>query len=244
MTKRRTRQYYVVCLMARIAAFGALIVYGADYALQEDLYAGLGHFSFLSVLWLALMASMAFRLFPSKIESMGCQKEFAARCRPTGRAPEPSEIRQANRGAWWVLLTWTGVNILFFLGYALKWYDERVLLCLAGFYGVCDIVCILFYCPFQSWMMHNRCCTTCRIYNWDYLMLCTPLLAIRSFYTWSACALAAVIFLRWEIVYHRSPERFFESSNDSLKCSQCQEQLCAYKRRLTAAGKRNTADEH
>ena len=29
-------------------------------------------------------------------------------------------------------------------------------------------------------MMHNRCCTTCRIYDWDYLMLCTPLLALQN----------------------------------------------------------------
>ena len=45
-------------------------------------------------------------------------------------------------------------------------------------------------------------------------------------------ALAVVLALQWEITYRRHPERFFESSNQALRCAACQEQLCAYKRRL------------
>ena len=243
MEKKKTRQYYVACLVARTAAFAALLVYAVDYDLVEDLYAGFGHFSALTVIWLALMASMVLRLFPTRLETMGCQKEFSMNYRPTGKAPSAEESRRADRGALWVLLAWVGLNAIFFSGYALEWYDERLLVCLAGLYGVCDIICILFFCPFQAWMMHNRCCTTCRIYNWDYLMLCTPLLAIRSFYTATVCALAGVLFVRWEIFYRRFPERFFESSNQALRCSQCGEQLCAYKRALTATSRRNAADE-
>ena len=50
----------------------------------------------------------------------------------------------------------------------------------------------------------------------------------------SACALAAVVFLRWEITYRRHRERFFECSNDALRCANCQEHLCKYKRALSA----------
>ena len=132
-------------------------------------------------------------------------------------------------------LVWVCGNALVFFCYAQGWLGLRFLVCLAGFYGVCDIVCILFFCPFQTFWMHNRCCTTCRIYDWDYLMLCTPLLAVGGPLAISACALAAVLFVRWEVVHARHPERFYEESNQALRCSACQEQLCRYKRRLAAA---------
>ena len=131
-----------------------------------------------------------------------------------------------------VLAVWIISNAVVFGLYFLGWLSQRAMVCLAGFYGVCDIICILFFCPFQAWMMHNRCCTTCRIYNWDYLMLCTPLLPLTGPLTRWACILAAVLFVRWEITYHFRRERFFESSNQALQCSQCQEHLCRYKRQL------------
>ena len=106
------------------------------------------------------------------------------------------------------------------------------MVCLTGFYGVCDIICILFFCPFQVWMMHNRCCATCRIYNWDYLMMCTPLMCLDDFLAAAACGMALVLFLRWEITYLRRRERFFQSTNEALRCDQCQEHLCAYKRAM------------
>ena len=235
-----TRRYYAVVFLARLAAFLVLVVYAlaAPARFLADLTGVPRPTSPILICWLLLMASMIFRLFPSKVESLGCQKEFAGRFRPTGQAPDPGEVRQADLGALRVLLFWTAANALFFLGYAKGWLDQRFLVCLAGFYGVCDIVCILFFCPFQSWMMHNRCCTTCRIYDWDYLMLCTPLLAIPSVLALSACALAAVVFLRWEAAYRRRQERFFGRSNDALRCANCQEHLCKYKRAIAARLKR------
>ena len=60
--------------------------------------------------------------------------------------------------------------------------DEGVLWLVCLFYGVCDMICILFFCPFQSWFLKNKCCCTCRIYNWDYAMMFTPLFFI---YLWT-----------------------------------------------------------
>lgn len=232
----RVRRYNLFCLAGRFAAFALLVVYAlCDPAgFSADLTAGPLHLTPLTLVWAALMLSMAARFFPLSAESLGCQKEFAHRFRPTGKQPSPQEIRKADRGALWVLLFWVAANALFFLGHWRGWFDDRFMVCLAGFYGVCDIICILFFCPFQVWMMHNRCCTTCRIYNWDYLMMCTPLLCIPRWLTLSACAVALVLFLRWEHTYHRNQERFFESSNEALKCSQCQEHLCKYKRAMAA----------
>lgn len=233
--KSRTRHYYVVCLAARTAAFVFLLAYAvlAPDRFAADLAAGPRRLTPITILWLLLVVPMVFRLFPSKIESLGCQKEFAGRFRPTQQRPAKEEIRQADRGALWVLLSWAAVNALFFLGHWKGWLSNQFMVCLTGFYGVCDIICILFFCPFQSWMMHNRCCTTCRIYNWDYLMMCTPLLCfLTNVFALSACLLAFILFLRWEFTYYHSRERFFESSNSALRCGQCQEHLCRYKKAL------------
>lgn len=232
----RTRNYYLACLAARIIAFGFLVFYALRFPAQfdADLTASSLRFTPLTAVWLALMLSMLFRLFPSRVESLGCQKEFAGRFRPTGRMPDRGEIRRADRGALWVLLSWLALNAPVFLAYAWGWVNQRFLVCLAGFYGVCDIICILFFCPFQSWMMHNRCCTTCRIYNWDYAMMCTPLLGAAGPLALTACLLAAVILARWEFTYRRQRARFFIVSNHALRCDQCQEHLCRYKRALAA----------
>lgn len=230
----RTVRYYLLTLALRTAVFAALAVWAVIAPGRFDgwLSAGLSRFTPLTAVWLALMGSMILRLIPSPWESLGCQKEFAGRFRPTGDTPEPPEIRRANRGALWVLLSWAALNAPVLLAYGRDWLSGRFLVCLTGFYGVCDIVCILFFCPFQSWMMHNRCCTTCRIYNWDYAMMCTPLLALGGVLALSACALALFLLVRWEWTYLRRRERFFQCSNQALDCGACRERLCRYKRAL------------
>ena len=230
----RTVRYYLLTLLLRSAVF-ALLVLSAALAparFEAWLSAGPVRFTPLTAVWLALMLSMVFRLFPSRWESLGCQKEFSLRFCPTGQAVPREEVQSADRGAWRVLLSWAVLNGAFFLAHWRGWLSDRFLVCLAGFYGVCDIVCILFFCPFQAWMMHNRCCTTCRIYNWDYAMLCTPLLALRGVLSLSACALSLVLLLRWEWTYRRRRERFFQCANGALACGACQEHLCRYKRAL------------
>ena len=88
-------------------------------------------------------------------------------------------------------------------------------------------------------MMHNRCCTTCRIFNWDYIMMCTPLMVLKGPLILSACVLSVILLLRWEITHSRTPQRFYESCNRSMRCSECQEHLCKYKRALQRAAKRS-----
>lgn len=237
--ENKARAYYVLTLALRTAVFLLLVLWAVLWPARFDrwLTAGLAAFTPLTAVWLALMLSMVLRFFPSRWESLGCQKEFAGRFRPTGRDIAPEEIRRADRGALRVLLFWVIANGAFLLAHRRGWLTGRFLVCLAGFYGVCDIVCILFFCPFQAWMMGNRCCTTCRIYNWDYLMLCTPLLGLRGILALSACLVALVLLIRWEAAYRRHRERFFESGNEALRCAGCQEHLCRYKRALARAGR-------
>ena len=97
---RCTRPFYLACLLARSAAFLFLVGYAllAPEAFQADLAPGPFHITPLTVVWALLMLSMVSRFFPSKLESLGCQKEFSGRFRPTGSQPTRPELRSANRG--------------------------------------------------------------------------------------------------------------------------------------------------
>ena len=94
----------------------------------------------------------------------------------------------------------------------------------AAFY-VCDLICVLIWCPFRL-LMHTRCCTTCRIFNWDHLMMFTPMIFMGGFYAVSLLSLAFLAWLVWEVCIMMYPERFWDKSNAALKCSECTDKLC------------------
>jgi hypothetical protein len=75
--------------------------------------------------------------------------------------------------------------------------------------------------------MKNRCCTTCRIFNWDHLMMFSPLFFMGGFYGLSLSILATAAWLVWELCVMMYPERFWDKSNLALKCSQCTDKLCS-----------------
>ena len=131
-----------------------------------------------------------------------------------------------------IICAWIALNAVFGILYYAHLIDEGVLLLLSLFYSVCDVICILFFCPFQTWFMKNKCCATCRIYNWDYAMMLTPLVFVRNVYTWSLLAMALCLLIKWEFLVKKHPERFSEKSNAALSCVNCTEKLCHHKTQL------------
>ncbi len=183
----------------------------------------------LSVTWAVFVAEMVLRFFPSKLESPGCQKQFAKNYVRSGS----TEIAiEDNNATVLVALIWIVFNGVFGALHMAGVLDDGEMLLLCAAYSVCDMICILFFCPFQSWFLKNKCCSTCRIYNWDYAMMFTPLFFVRRSYSWSLLALSVALLLRWEITFYRHPERFSEKTNAYLRCENCSEKLCAHKRQL------------
>lgn len=99
-------------------------------------------------------------------------------------------------------------------------------------YFVFDMICVVLWCPLQVLLMHNRCCTTCQIFNWDAIMVATPLLFVGGWFGWTLVVLAAVILVRWELAAIRHPERFDERTNARLICAQCVDKLCYLRKPL------------
>ncbi|MBR5287751.1 MAG: hypothetical protein IKU34_04060 [Clostridia bacterium] len=243
--KKRRKLTRIMCLhyiklILRSALFlGALSLYAANKVLgREEIFCGVEDMPLiLSLIWLFFVVDMLLRFFPSRFESMGCQKQFACNCKPTGKQPESIRFTPIKA----VIISWTALNGAIGAAFLAGWIDEGILLLISMAYAVCDMICILFFCPFQTWMMGNRCCTTCRIYNWDYAMMFTPFLFIPRFYTWSLLALALLLLIRWEVTIRKHPERFSEVTNCSLSCANCEEKLCQHKKQLRQFIKKNAA---
>ncbi len=172
---------------------------------------------------------MILRFFPSRFESPGCQKQFRQNYIKSGKT---EIVIQDNNATVLVLLLWITFNLIFGALRMAGIFDDGIMILLCGAYSVCDMICILFFCPFQSWFMKNKCCSTCRIYNWDYAMMFTPLFFVRRYYAWGLLALSFALLIRWEITFYRHPERFSEQTNDYLKCKNCTEKLCSHKKQL------------
>jgi len=190
----------------------------------------------LGLIWLVYVVEMALRFFPSKLESMGCQKQFERNYKPTG---EDKPDVQSWKRTFAVVLAWIALNGIIGALYYTNLFDEGILILISLTYGVCDMICILFFCPFQTWFMKNRCCTVCRIYNWDFAMMFTPLLFIPNGYTWSLLGISLLLLLRWEIAYRLHPERFSDRTNACLSCTECKEKLCHHKTQLRSFWKKN-----
>ena len=183
----------------------------------------------LIITWAIFVVDMTLRFFPSRFESPGCQKQFAQNYIKSGST---DIVIQDNNAAILVALVWIVFNAIFGALHMAGILDDGIMILLCSAYSVCDMICILFFCPFQTWFLKNKCCSTCRIYNWDYAMMFTPLFFVQKTYTWSLLVLSIALLVRWELTFFRHPERFSERTNDYLRCQNCTEKLCTHKKQL------------
>lgn len=183
----------------------------------------------LTVTWAVFALEMVLRFFPSRLESPGCQKQFAQNYIKSGST---SISIPDNNATVLVALVWIVFNGIFGALHMSGILDDGIMILLCSAYSVCDMICILFFCPFQTWFMKNKCCSVCRIYNWDYAMMFTPLFFVRKDYSWSLLVLSVALLVRWEITFFLHPERFSENTNEYLRCQNCTEKLCTHKKQL------------
>ena len=181
------------------------------------------------------MCIMLFHLLPAKTQArtMAWLKMKEENYEPVENYDELELLRfvqEQNKKAWTVMLVWLIFNALWAFLYLNDIIEESELFLLSAFYFLSDYICILFYCPFQSSIMKNKCCVNCRIYDWGHFMMFTPMLFIKNFFCWSLFFTAVVVLIKWEITYTKHPERFWEGSNQNLKCANCKDKTCQYKK--------------
>ncbi len=232
------RRKYQGRLLFRVLVFGGVL---ALYFLHPESFRVLEsgeffrQFSMLHLLWILWIGDMVFKLFPVPgTLSLGATKQlkqyFVPAAVPSSVEALKAYIRKSSKRAMGILVLWIALGAAAVELFKRKILGEKELLLVAVFFYVCDLICVVVWCPFRDWFLKNRCCTTCRIFNWDHMMMVTPLAGINSFYSWSLLLAAAFIFLLWEYRIYRYPERFYEGTNEALKCKNCRELLCGKRR--------------
>ena len=225
--------HYIKLVGRSLMLLGALALFVADKVTGTDRFFGsaANNGVLLFAIWAVYVVEMILRFFPSSIESMGCQKQFSKNYIPTGKEYDKS-AETSTATVILIAFIWLVFNGIFALLYYLGVFDRGIMILISLAFGVCDMICILFFCPFQTWIMKNKCCTSCRIYNWDFAMMFTPLVFVPDIFCQSLFMLGMILLIKWEIYASKYPERFSETTNKCLSCGQCKEKLCTHKRQL------------
>jgi hypothetical protein len=234
-TRPSLRKTYNMRLAVRICLLLLSIVMYFSYPQSFAVLTGFNffhQFSWLHLLWLIWVMDMIMQLTPLKgYLALGSLKHFKSFYQPLKESIDTKKLisfaKRSQLDALKVFLVWSMIVAGIGLVWAAGLLKEKELLLLAVVFYVCDLICVLFWCPFRAWILKNRCCTTCRIFNWDHLMMFSPLFFAPGFYTGSLLIMAAAVFLMWEASFILHPQRFWEKTNAALQCRNCTDKLCA-----------------
>ena len=229
----KTRKHYILRLVGRIiilAVCGILCFFAPQ---TFEVLEGMNFFtglSLLHILWVIWVLDMIFQIIPIKNQvPLGSQKLFANRFKPIRDKINYEALRRyiltTTKAAYKVLLLWCTLIVVIGILYWSHVIGKMGLFMISVLFYVCDLICVLIWCPFRL-LMRTRCCTTCRIFNWDHLMMFSPLIFMGGFFAVSLVILAILAWLVWELCIMMYPERFWEQSNAALKCSECTDKLC------------------
>lgn len=129
-----------------------------------------------------------------------------------------TDIKKQNKSAFRIIIIW--VVFLLTEGIFIHCGIVKESFIIVGMIilRIVDRAFVLIWCPFGA-IMGNKCCNTCRIYGWDQLMLCSPMIFYPSAYTITLLVISSIPFIEWEITIKTHPERFSELSNRAIRCS-------------------------
>lgn len=229
----KKRKLYFFRLLGRILIFILCLAAGLS---KPQYYDVLDHMNFfksfspLHLLWFIWMFDMLLQIIPVKNNlALGSQKLFSNHFKPVREQINYQNlqryIKSTTKSAYKILIIWTALTSIIGILYFHHIIDSFFLFMISVFFYVCDLICVLVWCPFRL-IMKTKCCTTCRIFNWDHLIMFAPLIFMGGFFAISLVIFAFIDWLVWEISIMMYPERFSEATNASLKCSACTDKLC------------------
>ncbi len=228
-----TRKRYMARLVGRIVVFVLCFVLCFIKPEYFDILNGMNffkEFSLFHILWGIWVFDMILQIIPVKSKiALGSQKMFAKRYKPARKKICKDDllkhIANISKSAYIVMGIWIAVTALIGVLYYQNIINNMIVFMISVAFYVCDLICVLIWCPFRL-IMKNKCCTTCRIFNWDHFMMFSPMVFIFGFYSLSLFVLSVVAWLVWELCILIYPERFTEMTNSALKCSECTDKLC------------------
>lgn len=236
-TKMLTR--YIVKLISRIIVFLSVLIF---YVLKRDTlneYLNAPFFESFKpthALWIVFMGLMVIHIFPlKKIMTMALRKKHLEAYAPVENFDKEELkvfVKKQNLNALIVMLIWLGLNSVFGVLYYMGFLIRADLYMLTTTFFLCDYICILFLCPFRTFIMKNRCCVNCRIYDWGHFMMFTPMAFMGNFFGLSLFYMSLLVLINWELLFAIHPERFYSGSNGNLKCQNCKDKTCQLKNKI------------
>lgn len=165
---------------------------------------------------------------PSINEFAGSKKPFAYFYKPSKTvALKKESIQKDQRNAVIIFILY--FSSLTLIGWLMTNYVSQPFIYIFLLFlllNLGDYVCVLIWCPFRTIFLKNKCCTTCRITNWDRLMKFWILLFIPHLVSYILFCIGFFIFVHWEISIYKHPERFYAASNEMLRCYHCANMKC------------------
>jgi len=203
-----------------------LAIAGPDILKRFFTYSLFASIKTYHILWLLTILVLIKRFIPSLNKKINLGKIYSINYQEAGtdntskREGLKKYKKKMDNGAirsaiYWILLVMT-----MWLWRKADMLSDLWIFIIVIFFIFMDEFCATVWCPFQA-IIGNKCCNTCRINNWGYLMAFSPMVFIPSFWTYSILLLSIAAIVQWEYLYHRHPERFFELYNARLMCKNC-----------------------
>ena len=228
----KTRKQYFLRLYSRIVIFILCLImcFKSEFYNILDGMNFFEEFHILHILWLIWIIDIFLQIIPIKNKvALGSQKLFANRFQSISEKINYNVLKKylknTTLSAYKVFIIWMILIIIIGMLYYFGIIDKTWLFMISVFFYVCDLICVLIWCPFRL-IMKNKCCTTCRIFNWDHLMMFSSLIFCGGFFALSLVIMSFLAWIVWELCVLIYPERFFEMTNIALRCSNCTDKLC------------------
>lgn len=224
------KRKFVFRAFVSIVAFG-LAFYDIDLLIKV-FYFDLTYFKLYHILWFLLMLGMIQVCIPIFNNHVSCGKMFAKHFKANTTFYDKEALkehtRRNNLGAVRAGIFWSVLLAVIGLLYFRNLIDKITIHLIVVFFYFSDQFCINIWCPFRSWIVKNKCCNTCRIFNWGHFMIFSPYIFIPTFWTYSLLMMSITILIQWEYMHFKHPYRFSEISNANLQCINCLKAKCRY----------------
>lgn len=231
------KRYFYKFIFRTIVFIYVSVLYFTDKSILDfTSFNGDSLLSPIGVLGIVLLVTMLIHIVPHKSMCVGIGKQFKDRFKESKREVGADEINRymkaRNKGAYIFAAVWIvfHIGVGFLYNFEVIGIAELVMLTFLYYFG--DYICILFVCPFQLIFTRNRCCSVCRIFAWDSVMMVTPLFIVPSIWSYILAAVGLVTLVLWEVKYYKHPEYFYEETNDAIKCANCTDKLCKVRKPL------------
>ncbi len=181
------------------------------------------------LLFFYFLYDIGIALIPYKNKPSYSNKAFSQYYIPSNSV-DTDNLKKQNKAALLIFITYSFLIIsIGYLHYYFTFFNDWFIYLWFLLFNIADYVCVIFWCPFQHLFIKNKCCNSCRISNWDRLMKYVVLFFSSNILANILAVFSTVVFIQWEYLHYKHPERFYISTNKKISCQNCSVKICKNK---------------